>query len=204
MQTWNIVYTGIGLAGCQTSVSVIARDCDPNPGAERLRSSPCDVRWSNAEGTHRLRLMHEYNSNLYVPRLIDALHEKPPDPADTSNFNWVSHWNRLVPGWRALATFLETIHGVVFVVDSSAERIEAGLERLEHLTRNLRDCGRDPSEIVLVFQLNKRDVPSAEHVDVLRDLFRWPGRSAFVESVAPRAIGVRDALNAAIQLLAHQ
>ena len=42
-----------------------------------------------------------------------------------------------------------------------------------------------------------------EHVDVLRDLFRWPERSTFVESVPLRAIVVRDALNAAIQLLGH-
>jgi hypothetical protein len=66
--TYNILYTGTALAGCTTSLGIVAADFEPKPSLQELQSAPREVRWR----THSLRVMQEDYSNLYVPRLIDA------------------------------------------------------------------------------------------------------------------------------------
>lgn len=63
---------------------------------------------------------------------------------------------------------LKGLDGVIFVADSQAERMEENLESLRNLERNLEAQGYDINEIPLVFQYNKRDLPSSLSVAEMR------------------------------------
>jgi hypothetical protein len=54
---------------------------------------------------------------------------------------------------------------------------------------------------LVVFQLNKRDLSNALDVATLKEIARWNGPVAYVESVAPKGIGVREALQALVDLI---
>ena len=51
--------------------------------------------------------------------------------------------------------------GVVFVADSQRARMDANLESFENLAENLEAQGRSLSEMPLILQYNKRDLPGA-------------------------------------------
>src|ERR671927_19802 len=55
---------------------------------------------------------------------------------------------------------LKGVDGVVFVADSQIERMEANVESLQNLEKNLKEQGYDLSKIPYVLQLNKRDLPN--------------------------------------------
>lgn len=55
---------------------------------------------------------------------------------------------------------LRGVDGVVFVADSQVERMEANIESLEGLKKNLIEQGYDLNKIPLVMQWNKRDLPN--------------------------------------------
>lgn len=93
---------------------------------------------------------------------------------------------------------LKGVDGVVFVVDSQAERMESNLESFEILTRNLERQGYDPNKLPLVFQYNKRDLPSALPVKELEQTFN-PGRKPYFEAVASRGDGVMETLQSVTQ-----
>jgi hypothetical protein len=63
---------------------------------------------------------------------------------------------------------IKGLDGVIFVADSQAERMEENLQALHNLERNLEAQGMDINEIPLVFQYNKRDLPTASSVKDLR------------------------------------
>ncbi len=86
---------------------------------------------------------------------------------------------------------LKGVDGIVFVADSQEERHDANLDTLDDMIENLRDYDIDVSNIPLVFQYNKRDLPNVLSVDVLRrDLNRW-SRPDF-EAIATKGIGVLE------------
>ncbi|MBS1963478.1 MAG: GTPase domain-containing protein [Bdellovibrionales bacterium] len=93
---------------------------------------------------------------------------------------------------------LKGVDGVVFVVDSQAERMEANLESFENLTRNLERQGYDSNKLPIVFQYNKRDLPSALPVKELEQTFN-PGRKPSFEAVASRGDGVMETLQSVTQ-----
>jgi signal recognition particle receptor subunit beta len=93
---------------------------------------------------------------------------------------------------------LKGVDGVVFVVDSQAERMEANLESFEVLNRNLERQGYDPNKLPLVFQYNKRDLASALPVKELEQTFN-PGRKPSFEAVASRGDGVMETLQSVTQ-----
>lgn len=93
---------------------------------------------------------------------------------------------------------LKGVDGVVFVVDSQAERMEANLESFEILTRNLERQGYDPNKLPLIFQYNKRDLPSALPIKELEQTFN-PGRKPSFEAVASRGDGVMETLQSVTQ-----
>jgi signal recognition particle receptor subunit beta len=93
---------------------------------------------------------------------------------------------------------LKGVDGVVFVVDSQAERMESNIESFEILTRNLEHQGYDPNKLPLVFQYNKRDLPSALPVKELEQTFN-PGRKPSFEAVASRGEGVMETLQSVTQ-----
>jgi signal recognition particle receptor subunit beta len=83
--------------------------------------------------------------------------------------------------------------GVVFVADSQAAAMDANLESLASLNRNLVDLGHDPATFPLVVQWNKRDIPGVLPAEALRVALNARGAPEF-ETVASRGEGTMEAL----------
>ena len=88
---------------------------------------------------------------------------------------------------------LKGVDGVVFVVDSQIERMEANLESLENLEDNLIEQGYDLSSLPFVIQYNKRDLGNILSVEELREMFNPSGVPEF-EARATTGDGVFDTL----------
>ena len=90
---------------------------------------------------------------------------------------------------------LKGVDGVVFVADSQEARMDANIESLQNLDKNLVEHGFDLQTIPYVLQLNKRDLPTALPVDSLYRSLNFKGEPTF-EATAPLGIGVFDTLKA--------
>lgn len=90
---------------------------------------------------------------------------------------------------------LQGADGVVFVADSQPEAMDNNLESLENLHENLREMGLVPEQFPMVIQYNKRDLPNALPVEVLRARLNPRGVPDF-ETVAEQGKGVLDSLRA--------
>lgn len=93
---------------------------------------------------------------------------------------------------------LQGADGVVFVADSQADRMEDNLSTLENLYTNLRELGHDPQNVPIIFQFNKRDLPYAVPVNLMRQNLKCNGHTD-VEAVASQGIGVFETLKPAIR-----
>ncbi len=93
---------------------------------------------------------------------------------------------------------LKGVDGIVFVVDSQAERMEANLESYHALEKALEQQGYDLNKVPLVLQYNKRDLPGAVAVSELDATFN-PKRRPFYEAVANRGEGVMETLQTVCQ-----
>lgn len=92
---------------------------------------------------------------------------------------------------------LENVDGIVFVADSSPERLEANQESLQNLFDNLAEVGVAQEDIPIVFQYNKQDRPGALPPEVMDDALNPEHLPAFL-AVAVEGIGVMDTLREAI------
>ena len=90
---------------------------------------------------------------------------------------------------------LKGVDGVVFVADSQVERLDANLESLESLKRNLAEHGEDLEKLPFVIQYNKRDLPNAVERAYLEQQLNPRGVDSF-EAVATTGAGVFDSLKA--------
>ena len=90
---------------------------------------------------------------------------------------------------------LKGVDGVVFVVDSQVDRVEANLESLDNLEDNLREQGYELDSIPFAIQYNKRDLPNIASIEDLRSMFNERGVPDF-EACAPKGEGVFDTLKA--------
>lgn len=88
---------------------------------------------------------------------------------------------------------LKGVDGVVFVADSQAERMEADIESIENLRKNLQEQGYSLDQLPFVVQYNKRDLPSAVSVEELNQALN-PKGVPFFEAVAPQGQGVFETL----------
>ena len=88
---------------------------------------------------------------------------------------------------------LRGVDGVVFVADSSPDRLGDNVAAMRNLFSNLAALGRDGEAIPVVVQYNKRDVPGALPVSELEQALNEEGRP-HVEAIAIRGDGVFDAL----------
>jgi len=95
---------------------------------------------------------------------------------------------------------LKGVDGLVFVADSQAERMDANIAALENLYENLADYGYDPSQLPIVLQWNKRDLPSALPVEELSRQLNPMGLAEY-EGVAVSGVGVFDTLKAVSKLV---
>jgi mutual gliding-motility protein MglA len=88
---------------------------------------------------------------------------------------------------------LRGVDGLVFVADSDPDRWDANMEAWQNLLQTLQNNGRDLSEIPLVFQYNKRDLPNAVPLAELERQLNPHGFPAF-EAAAPAGKGVLETL----------
>jgi signal recognition particle receptor subunit beta len=95
---------------------------------------------------------------------------------------------------------LKGVDGVVFVVDSQIERMEANLESLENLRYNLQEQGYDLDKIPYVIQYNKRDLPNVASVEELRSLTNKTNVPDY-EAIATTGDGVFDTLKSVAKLV---
>ncbi len=94
---------------------------------------------------------------------------------------------------------LKNVDGLVFVVDSQKECFEKNTESYNNLLENLKDYNLALSEIPMVVQFNKRDLPNIMPISDLQVYLNKEGRPYF-ESVALRGIGVFDTLKSICQI----
>lgn len=90
---------------------------------------------------------------------------------------------------------LKGVDGVVFVVDSQEERMDANSESLDNLRDNLLEQGYDLDKLPFVIQYNKRDLPNLVPVEDLRREFNLTGIPDF-EACAATGEGVFETLKA--------
>jgi hypothetical protein len=98
---------------------------------------------------------------------------------------------------------LKGVDGVVFVVDSQAERMDANLESLRALEKSLEQQGYDIKKMPMVFQYNKRDVPGAVSLRELQSSFN-PMKRPYFEAVASRGEGVMECLQEISQWIVRE
>ena len=91
-------------------------------------------------------------------------------------------------------TVLRGADGVIFVADSSPERMEANREALAALRADLELLGQAAS-MPVVFQHNKRDLPDAVSEDDLNRAVNPQGAPAYA-TVATRRQGIVEAVTA--------
>jgi hypothetical protein len=90
---------------------------------------------------------------------------------------------------------LKGVDGVVFVADSQVDRLDANIESLESLKRNLLEHGEDLTSLPFVIQYNKRDLPTAVDFDYLEERLN-PQKAPSFEAVATTGEGVFNTLKA--------
>jgi signal recognition particle receptor subunit beta len=88
---------------------------------------------------------------------------------------------------------LRGVDGVVFVADSQVEKMEANLESLQGLKKNLEDQGYDFNKLPIVMQWNKRDLPNTTSVQDLEKKLNNYDFPSF-ESIATTGEGVFETL----------
>ena len=93
--------------------------------------------------------------------------------------------------------------GVVLVLDSQRNRFQENLAALEDLRASLRKMGQDVDRFPTVFQFNKRDLPTALPLPILKAHLTY-GQWPCFEAVAIKGIGVLETLKAIIQAIAHR
>ena len=95
---------------------------------------------------------------------------------------------------------LKGVDGVVFVADSQEARMDANVEAIANLRRNLKDQGYDLATMPYALQLNKRDLPSAIALAELEEALRVKDEPLF-EAVATKGAGVFETLKSIIKLV---
>ena len=90
---------------------------------------------------------------------------------------------------------LKGVDGIVFVADSQAERMDANVAAMQNLYENLADYGYDPTQIPLVLQWNKRDLPTAVPIHEMNENLNPDSLDTF-EAVAVTGEGVFETLKA--------
>ena len=93
--------------------------------------------------------------------------------------------------------------GVVMVVDSQEERLDANLESLDNLKENLAQHGRSFEQVPFALQYNKRDLPGVLGVAELDAALNATEAPAF-PTVAVSGEGVYESLEAVVQAILRE
>ncbi len=95
---------------------------------------------------------------------------------------------------------LKGVDGVIFVADSQEARMEANIESLQNLEKNLKEQGYDLKSVPYALQFNKRDLPTAVPAEKMYQQLNYKGEPTF-EAVAMNGTGVFDTLKAVAKLV---
>jgi signal recognition particle receptor subunit beta len=140
-----IVYYGTGFCGKTTNLQYIHRHA-PQPARGEL-----------------LSIATENERTLFFDFL-------PLDLGTVSGFRVRFHLYT-VPGQvlyeRTRLAVLNGVDGLVFVVDSSPEKLEENFQSLIELETNMRRAGKNLGAFPFIVQWNKRDLPGALPVETL-------------------------------------
>ncbi|BCL83283.1 gliding-motility protein MglA [Ktedonobacteria bacterium brp13] len=168
-----IVYYGIGYCGKTTNLQHVHRSIHPSARGEML---------SIATETERTLFFD------FLPLDLGTVH----------GFRTRFHLYT-VPGQilyeRTRLAVLNGADGIVFVVDSQAEKFEENIQSIAELDANMRRIGKDLMTFPLVMQWNKRDMPNALPVPVLERYLNRMRVPSF-EAVASDGRGVFASLRA--------
>ncbi len=168
-----IVYYGIGYCGKTTNLQHVYRSINPQARGDML---------SIATETERTLFFD------FLPLDLGTVH----------GFRTRFHLYT-VPGQilyeRTRLAVLNGADGIVFVVDSQAEKFEENLQSIAELEMNMRRIGKDLNTFPLILQWNKRDMPNALPVPVL-ERYLNRRRSPSYEAVASAGKGVFATLRA--------
>ncbi len=171
-----LVYYGAGLGGKTTNLQVVF-DNAPNKGK-------------------MISLATESDRTLFFDFL-------PLDLGTVRGFKTRFHLYT-VPGQvfydASRKLILRGVDGVVFVADSQEERMDANMEALENLEENLKEHGYDFAKTPYALQLNKRDLPNALPLDVLKQELVRKGEPVF-EAIAFKNVGVFETLKEVARLV---
>ncbi|AEB11534.1 GTP-binding protein [Marinithermus hydrothermalis] len=96
---------------------------------------------------------------------------------------------------------LRGVDGIVFVADSAPNRLRANAESMRNLRENLSEYGLTLDDVPMVLQINKRDLPDALPVDMIRAVIDPEGRYEVFEAVATEGKGVFEPLKAVSRLV---
>jgi signal recognition particle receptor subunit beta len=162
-----IVYYGIGYCGKTTNLQHVYKSINPNARGEML---------SIATETERTLFFD------FLPLDLGTVH----------GFRTRFHLYT-VPGQilyeRTRIAVLNGADGIVFVVDSQAEKFEENVQSIAELEMNMRRIGKDLGNFPFVMQWNKRDMPSALPLMVLERYLNRRRAPSF-EAVAADGRGV--------------
>ncbi len=168
-----IVYYGIGYCGKTTNLQYVHKSITPNARGEML---------SIATETERTLFFD------FLPLDLGTVH----------GFRTRFHLYT-VPGQvlyeRTRLAVLNGADGIVFVVDSQAEKFEENVQSIAELDMHMRRIGKTMSAFPLTLQWNKRDMPNALPVPVLERYLNRRQVPRF-EAVASAGKGVFATLRA--------
>ena len=88
---------------------------------------------------------------------------------------------------------LKGVDGIVFVADSQVERMDANIESMDNLKRNLSEQDMDMNHTPIVLQYNKRDLSNVMPAEEMNRLIN-PGGMPLYEAVATKGDGVFESL----------
>lgn len=176
-----VVYYGPGLSGKTTNITQIYRSVNP------------DFRGK----------MVTLNTEMDRTLFFDFL---PIELGQIAGFRTRFHLYT-VPGQvyyeASRRLILKGSDGVIFVADSSPDRMDANCEALEDLQRNLKLYNQEIHNFPYALQLNKRDLEDAESTDALVQQLKLREEPVF-EAVASENKGVQDTLKDVVrQILSH-
>src|SRR5204863_318764 len=173
-----IVYYGPGLCGKTTNIQYIYDKT--NPGAKGKLIS----------------LATETDRTLFFDFL-------PLDLGTIKGFKTRFHLYT-VPGQvfydASRKLILKGVDGVVFVADSQEARLEANVESIRNLDKNLKEQGYEILAIPYVLQFNKRDLPTAVPPEEMYRQLNFKGEPTY-DAIATNGTGVFDTLKAVAKLV---
>lgn len=174
---FKVVYYGPGLGGKTTNLEQIHKKSNP---------------------AHRGKLV-SLNTESERTLFFDLL------PVDLGKFRGYDVRLHLctVPGQIAFdqtrRLVLRNVDGIVFVVDSQADRLDDNIASLRNLEANLVLQGDDPSRMPLVVQYNKRDLPRVLELSGLRAALGVPNGVPEVAASAKQGEGVFETFKAIVK-----